>query len=111
MTIKTPAATAALLFVLAPLSLATAQTSSGTYVFETVDSIDAYSSVGLRVTGILQGEATPRTVSLVASSSNFEGLTRACERYALIAMSRPGQYYLEARRGGTYLEGCKLTRR
>ncbi|WNG23057.1 hypothetical protein F0U62_02660 [Cystobacter fuscus] len=117
MNLKTLASAATLLCTLAPLTLASAQ-SSGTYVFETVDSIEAgYWSNTFKLTGILQGEAAPRTISFDTSegmgSEQMIGFIRVCERFALISMNKPGQYYLEVRRESGYssLTNCKLTRR
>jgi hypothetical protein len=119
MSIKTLAAAATLLCTLAPLTLASAQSSTPVYVFETVDSIDSgYSLNTFKLTGILKGEATPRTISFDTSggmgNEYVVAFLRVCERYALISMNKPGQYYLEVRRelsGYSILTGCKLTRR
>jgi len=116
MTLKTLASAATLLLALSPLSIASAQSSAEeVLVFETVDSYDLESNVWLKITGILQGEATPRTLSISANYSGaYEQHVRGCERLVLMAMSKPGQYYFELRRS-TYtpvqLNGCKLTRR
>jgi hypothetical protein len=115
MMLKTFASAAALLLSLSPLSLASAQTPpDDVFVFETVDSYDLDSYIKLKVTGILQGEALPRTISFENSwDANYQQQARTCERLALIAMSKPGQYYLELRRIDyrSQLVGCKLTRR
>jgi hypothetical protein len=114
MHLKTLASAATLLLTLAPLSLASAQASYPAYVFETVDSIDSDFRNMVKLTGIIQGESAPRTIQFYNSSSPtiLAEITRACERFALIAMSKPGQYYLEARGGSTDgLVGCKLTHR
>jgi hypothetical protein len=116
MTLRTLASAATLLLALSPLSIASAQSSAEeVYVFETVDSYDLESNVWLKVTGILKGEAAPRTIAVTASYSGaYEQHVRACERLALMAMSKPGQYYFELRRASYSplpLNGCKLTRR
>lgn len=117
MTLKTLASAATLLLALSPLSIASAQSSAEeVLVFETVDSYDLESNVWLKITGILQGEATPRTIAITASYSGtaYEQHVRGCERLVLMAMSKPGQYYFELRRSTftpIQLNGCKLTRR
>ncbi|WP_375768737.1 hypothetical protein NR798_44860 [Archangium gephyra] len=117
MTLKTLASTATLLLALSPLSIASAQSSVETFVFETVDSYELLSGAyQLTVTGILQGEAAPRTIAIVPTSltsTAYDARVRSCERMALMAMSKPGQYFFELRRLGTSqpLQGCKLTRR
>lgn len=116
-TLKTLASTATLLLTLSPLTIASAQSSVETFVFETVDSYELLSGASqLSITGILQGEAAPRTIPIPAATNNttsYEGRVRACERMALMAMSKPGQYLFELRRFGTFqpVHGCKLTRR
>ncbi|MFY0572243.1 hypothetical protein ACN28E_51580 [Archangium lansingense] len=121
MTLKTFASATALLLSLSPLTIASAQSSSiETFVFETVDSYEILSGVyQLNVTGIIQGEAAPRTIAIPPSTNantTYDVRVRSCERLALIAMSKPGQYFFEVRRGsssvyGQPLQGCKLTRR
>ncbi|WNG13642.1 hypothetical protein [Cystobacter fuscus] len=119
MKLKTLATAATLLCTLAPLTLASAQSSSPTFVFETVDSIEnGYTYNAFKLTGILQGEATARTISFDTSSGqNNEQMVRfirTCEHFALISMNKPGQYYLEVRGNNGYglgLASCKLTRR
>jgi len=118
MTHKTLASAATLLLTLSPLSIASAQSSSvETFVFETVDSYELLSGASqLNITGILQGEAAPRTISIPPATNNtvsYEGRVRACERMALMAMSKPGQYFFELRRYSNFqpVHGCKLTRR
>ena len=116
MTLKTLASAATLLLTLSPLSIASAQSSTDeVHVFETVDSYDLESNVWFRITGIIQGEAAPRTVTVSANYSGaYEQHVRSCERMALMAMSKPGQYYFELRRSTftpVQLNGCKLTRR
>lgn len=116
MTLKTLSSAAILLLTLSPLSIASAQSAGEeSFIFETVDSYDLETNVWFKVTGIIQGEAVPRPISVSANYSGaYEQHVRACERLALMAMSKPGQYHFELRRS-TYtpiqLMGCKLTRR
>jgi hypothetical protein len=108
--------------------------TTATYVFESVESYniigdnDMSSDELVEVTGVVQGESSPRTVTLkysprypssdrgtdfISSKRTFE----RCERLALLAMSKPGQYLLELRQERntvvteTNYIGCKLTRR
>ncbi|MFL5353537.1 hypothetical protein [Archangium sp.] len=118
MTFKT-LASATLLFTLAPLTLASAQSSTylETVVFEAVDSY-ASADGRLSVTGIVTGEATPRTLAVDINYS-FPGhieLGRSCERLTLMAMTKPGQYLLQVSyynygASDHPLSTCRLTRR
>jgi hypothetical protein len=107
---------AALLSVLAPMSMASAQ-AVATYVFETVDSYDnnpPNSNDSMHITGIIRGESAPRTIGIRHEYDGY-GLKRLeqCERMLLLSMTKPGQYLVEVRQEsfyGNYL-GCKLTRR
>ncbi len=102
--------TLALCLSLAPLALASAQTKPPIYVFTTVDSIDIQSSWNLfRLTGILQGESTPRTIEVGYSNSPNNAFER-CERLALLAMNKPGRYLFELRQDDFADLACKLTR-
>jgi hypothetical protein len=117
---KPIAIAAVLLSTLVPLSVAVAEVQA-TYVFTTVDSYNITGETNeVDVTGIVQGEASPRTVTLVywpggadilSSMRTFE----RCERLLLMAMSKPGQYFLELRQeadaSATSFIGCKLTHR
>jgi len=110
---------AALALTLAPLpTLAQAQT---TVTFEAVDSINLGFDLGpdktvygIEVTGIVQGETAPRTILFHMSPSYYlyEYIGRACERQALMAMSKPGQYHLQVRTTlvPNELSGCSLRR-
>jgi hypothetical protein len=126
MTLKT-FATATLLLALASSSPASAGVSA-TYVFETVDSYDISGDAHeVKVTGIIQGEATLSTVTLqywpnYYSTPNSDTISSKrtfdrCERLILLAMSKPGQYLLELRQEHNTFDphidyiGCKLTRR
>lgn len=112
---KRTAVAAVLLSTLMPLSVAFAEVQA-TYVFTTVDSHDIKGETyEVQVTGIVQGESAPRTVTLTYYlSDNSLRTLEPCERMVLLAMSRPGQYFLEMRQEGFLGEpfiGCKLTRR
>ncbi len=114
--------TLALGLSLAPLALASAQSAPPvpTYVFTAVDEINIDgANLKLQVTGLIQGENTPRTVTL-AYSHNYTAewdtvrTFERCERMALLAMNKPGRYLFEIRQDylehSTGLIGCKLKR-
>ncbi|OJT19196.1 hypothetical protein BO221_37520 [Archangium sp. Cb G35] len=117
MTLKTLASAATLLLALSPLTIASAQSATeSVFLFETLDSYEIKSLNWLKITGIVSGEATPRTVEVNAGvSESYSQYLRACERMALMAMSKPGQYYFELRHATYYsspqVTGCKLVRR
>jgi hypothetical protein len=72
--------------------------SGTTYVFVTVDAVTAQGN-SIFVTGILKGDAAPSTHSAsfyeTSGDDAFAALmVSACERKALLAMSKPGQYLL-----------------
>jgi hypothetical protein len=91
--------------------------SGTTYTFVTVDSVTAQGSL-IHVTGILKGEATPSThgAQFYYLSGNYAyaaQMIAACERKALLAMSKPGQYQLVLQDGpsaGSLESSCTLTR-
>jgi hypothetical protein len=90
--------------------------------FETVDSFNHGHNLGpnqqyfgFEVTGIVQGETTPRTVftHINVIFTSVESAGRSCERMALLAQSKPGQYLLRVRHEDLTpynLLGCSLTR-
>jgi hypothetical protein len=108
---------------------------TATHVFVSVESYnilgdsDVSGADVVEVTGVIQGESAPRSVRFYyspkypgSSSTGTDSISskrsfERCERLALLAMSKPGQYLLEMRqeREGiqpiTYYVGCKLTRR
>lgn len=116
MTLKTLASAATLLLALSPLSIASAQSSTDkVFLFETVDDYELKTVYWLKLTGIVSGEAAPRTLEFRANlSESYNQYLRACERMAFMAMSKPGQYYFELRHSNLstpHVTGCKLTRR
>ncbi|MFY0527753.1 hypothetical protein ACN28I_32930 [Archangium gephyra] len=115
MTLKTLASAATVLLALSPLSIASAQSTENVLLFETVDSYELKTAYWLKITGIVSGEAAPRTLEIRANlSETYNQYLRACERMAFMAMSKPGQYYFELRHSNLsppHVTGCKLTRR
>ncbi|MFP2911783.1 hypothetical protein ACLESD_43525 [Pyxidicoccus sp. 3LFB2] len=100
---------------LAPSALA-AETpqSNRPYVFETVDSYIATGTSRFEITGILQGESTPRTLSFrIAGFNEAAVYISRCDRMALLAMSKPGAWFLELVQldDSFTVPTCRLTRR
>jgi hypothetical protein len=65
----------------------------------------------------LKGDAAPSTRNVFYNcasnyNDNSELMIRlqSCERLALLAMTKPGQYLLEVEASNYYMPGCKLTR-
>ncbi len=106
-------AVAAAVLSLALVPDASGQATLPRYVFTTVDAV-ASEGYRLRITGIQEGQATASEVTLYYSYSVAYALAscEACERKALLAMNKPGQYVFEAAYLGTLLSNptCKLTR-
>jgi hypothetical protein len=98
------------------VSAAPADAQSGVtrYVFVAVDAVEVrYSQFA--VTGVLDGESAPQTVT-VSFASSTNGSTSgdqvaACEELALLAMTRPGQFRFEIQTfTGSSYNACKLAR-
>ncbi|WIG93050.1 hypothetical protein [Myxococcus sp. SDU36] len=110
--VRTASVVAAL--TLAPSAMAEDAEYGTSYVFTTVDAVMAYSLSGFEVTGILEGEATPRTISFWSAVGNYEsqqGFGARCDRMALLLMTRPGRFHLTVRiPASNYSATCKLTR-
>ncbi len=64
----------------------------------------------LYVSGIKQGEAAPSQEWMNFTATSVEpGALESCNRMALLAMTRPGQFLFTIDRSGT-AHACKLTR-
>jgi hypothetical protein len=105
------------------LSLASLGASAATptlpVVFVAVDRYLVTDGNWVEVTGLIEGESTPRTVHFfVGSQDNQQSLSSAasrCEKLALLAMASPGRFKLEL--SGIYTSedpnsypSCALTR-
>jgi hypothetical protein len=90
---------------------AVAQTAPNRYVFTTVDAVDL-NSITLTVTGVLEGESAPssHSVYFVSSAPLGDAQLSGCERKALLAMSKPGQYTFSITQLTQYGVSCKLAR-
>ncbi len=86
-----------------------AQTVTWNYTFVTVDAVSARGNY-LYVTGILESEAAPveRYVTFPTTTSPYD-MQASCQRMALLAMERPGQYKLQLALNASY-PACRLVR-
>jgi hypothetical protein len=99
---------AALLLALGGRVEAQTLVGSTPVVFTTVDSVQVYAT-NLFVTGIVQGESAPS--ERYANLQNVD-YADACQKMALLAMAKPGQYVLEFRKASesSAYYYCRLTR-
>jgi hypothetical protein len=90
---------------------------SPTTTFDTVDAVelqnDCCTFVNLVVTGIRAGESTPTTITFTFANNSATDAAPAlrCERFAVIAMSKPGKYQFAIGANGNVGGGsgaCKL---
>jgi hypothetical protein len=91
---------------------ARAQTAYPSYVFTTIDAVSSYRSQ-LKITGILQGQAVATEITVSFSETDYAAANVAaqtCERKALLAMNKPGQYKFEVSLSSSGYPACKLTR-
>ncbi|QDF07802.1 hypothetical protein BHS04_32065 [Myxococcus xanthus] len=86
------------------------------YVFTTVDSYTVQLEGTIEITGVLQGEASPRTLTFSAPNNTQNSAVAyrdRCDRLALLAMTKPGAYLFTTSSGGSisyHQFACKLTR-
>lgn len=82
--------------------------SGVTYVFTTVDAYTVDSSYFV-ITGVLQGESTPRTIRFQAPGGGTDG--GRCDRLALLVMTRPGRFHFSwFKEDYSTYSTCTLTR-
>jgi hypothetical protein len=90
--------------------------SYGTYVYDSVDEVETYSN-GIRITGVVTGQSGPSTnlylYFSVTSASDAASAAARCDRFAMLAMSKPGKYRLTVNGGGggSSFSTCKLSLR
>jgi hypothetical protein len=82
-----------------------AASAAADVVFATVDAIELPASPNLRITGIVEGSTVPTT-----DYYRLNNLER-CERFAMLAMSKPGKYRLTLVYMGSSYYNCKLSLR
>lgn len=93
-----PAILAATLAIsLASMTPASADTASGPQVYDTVDAVQ--SGPGERritITGIIAGQSTTTTLTYFlrgnSATTTTEDVSARCDRFALLAMAKPGKY-------------------
>jgi len=84
----------ACLVISAFIAAVTAPASAGTVInYDTVDAIETNGSQAVRVTGVIAGQGVSSTTvySLAGVGSNTDVAAR-CERFAMLAMSKPGKF-------------------
>lgn len=90
---------------------ARAQTTAR-YVFTTVDAVSSYVTT-LSITGIQEGQAAATEVRVYFYAYDEAAkamVIQSCERKALLAMNKPGQYTFEVSWSTYGYPTCKLTR-
>jgi hypothetical protein len=85
-----------------------ADASEPEQVYDTVDAIDHFGDrTRIRVTGIKAGDSAA-TTQMYSITNDLN--TEACERFALLAMSKPGKYtFSVVNPTGIQIGFCKLT--
>ena len=89
-----------------------AQTTPPRYVFVAVDAVETRANL-FTVTGVIDGESEARAVTFTFSDSSSTTArvdVAACQRLALLAMTRPGQFRFEVASANYYYPACKLAR-
>lgn len=85
-------------FALAVLSLQPVASAQVSVPFMTIDGV-AVGTDSITVTGVVQGNATPeqRTVTFMYGTDGARSAALgACHRQLLLALSKPGQYLVQA---------------
>ncbi|ATB50435.1 hypothetical protein [Corallococcus macrosporus] len=104
---------------LAPTALAEQAPMGRPYVFATVDDYTVRLDGYIEVTGVIQGEAAPRTVTFwvspnIGAGVNFQAMSSRCDRMAMLTMAKPGAYLftmsVEEQQNYYRQFVCKLTR-
>ena len=85
-----------------------ARAAAGDVLYDAVDAIQMSGTTGVWVTGILAGQATSSRTHYHLGSGSGDTGTR-CDRYALLAMSKPGKFQFGLVFEGFSLYSCKLT--
>lgn len=86
------------------------QTAATRLVFAAVDALEIKASV-FSITGVVDGESAARTVNIYfySGSSAYPDEIANCQRMAILAMTRPGQFRFEIQ-DDAYATACKLAR-
>ena len=83
--------------------------ASDVHVYATVDAVET-SNRNFTITGIRVGDSAATTQTFDAGSSDY-GAAERCERFAVLAMSKPGKYELTVTTNGSWGANCKLALR
>ena len=97
--------------VIASLAFAAPQPATGTTLdTDTYDAVDAILmfTTGFDVTGVVTGDHAPQTRFYGAGD---QGARATCERFALLAMSKPGKFQFVITNTGGNPVNCKLVLR
>ena len=79
-------------------------------VYDTVDAVQSDADL-ITVTGIVVGQSTVTTSSYrIAATASSDGVAR-CDRFALLAMAKPGKYRFATVLAPGDMFVCKLTLR
>jgi hypothetical protein len=89
--------------------------ADGPHVYDTVDAVQSGSSDRqITITGIITGQSTATTMTYQlrgnVSTNATEDMTARCDRFALLAMAKPGKYqFATIRLSSSPVYDCKLT--
>jgi hypothetical protein len=105
---------AAILAVSLAATPASAGIANGPHLYDAVDEVQSGPSERqITITGIIAGQTTATTMTYTlrvnsSSSAATEDVTARCDRFALLAMAKPGKYQFATVQpfGSTY--DCKL---
>lgn len=77
--------------------------------YDTIDAVEAAGATAITVTGIISGDGSPstRTYGLLFSTPD---ISSRCERFALLAISKPGKFEFAIVNHGSYFT-CKIIAR
>jgi hypothetical protein len=104
---------ATLAISLVPTTPASADIANGPRVYDTVDAVQSGpSDRDITITGIIVGQSTATTMTYFlrgnSPTSTTEDVSARCDRFALLAMAKPGKYQF-ATVGTPGFFDCKLT--
>jgi len=100
---------AAALAILSPVQ-AEAEPLVGGYTFVAVDAVRIDQAYTLWITGIQAGQQASTEVSIYLTGNNSSSQALICEKMALMAMAKPGQFRLEIGFASAGAAACKLSR-
>ena len=80
---------------------ASADEASVGHVYDTVDRVESGPD-RITITGIIAGQSAPTTLTYFVDAHGAGDPAGRCDRYALLAMSRPGKYQFGTVLFGTF---------